>query len=260
MNNNLWIADRVGYKLFDTEKCPTDIVFFPAINLLYFAHSKNASSFLKWYFTCCALGRPWTKPSGNPHSSNEGSFRLSELPFSTSVSLLESNSITKVSVWREPLDRLGAAYHSRYLEFSRESYNKKYQHQWVKIRKNVLGYMDRGSTGIPDCWTDRSGFEEFLKTVSSIPAALRDIHFARQSDVYSIDRVGFNLCGVVDNLDSMLETLHEQFDVPRITGSPQFLNQSANGDFSRNSQTTPSEIKSDYRQDFEIYAELSASQ
>ena len=254
MSQSEWLADKIGFKLRNHQACANDIIFYPSLDLLYFAHSKNASSFLKWFFKCAALGTEWSQPSTNPHNNGPGSVRFSEMNYGKREDLLSSDSVVKISILREPVDRLWSAYYSRYIRFSLENYNThQYHRQWRPIRQNIHEFSDYASTGRVQLWTENVTFEEFVSAVVAIPPQLRDLHYARQTDVYSIDDLGLSVVGRVDKMDVFLAILHDNYNLPRVIGAPSDLNASFRPKEITVSEDSLNKIRLDYAEDFRAY-------
>jgi hypothetical protein len=187
-----------------------DLVFVPNLEIVFCFISKNASSFLKHFIFLAAKGILYKQPRENPHLLHQSFFRgIDSLGHAGMSRLIESPSIPKVILGRDPWFRLQSAYFSRVVRWQEESYDPvDDRRDWFALRQEILGYRD-GCHGTEPLSAAAAGvgFEALVDYVSATPSGMLDRHLIPQTYFSATDLIQYSVVGNLEDLPTFIALL-----------------------------------------------------
>ena len=203
------VVRRIWERTFLSESEPWDFVWIPELELVFCFISKNASSFLKSYLSNLSKNQAWSYPARNPHMlKNSGFVAPSEIGNERFADLLQSPSVLKAVVGRDPIERLVSAYHSRVETWNRESYDPPWNSNWLRIRQRVLGQkLAAHASPWESALTEEIKWPDLVEYVLATPSGALDRHLVPQSWFACADFISYDLIGMVEDMPNFLSRL-----------------------------------------------------
>lgn len=243
----------VAHRLMDrypfSMQAGRDLVYVPRLDVIVCFISKNASSFLKTYVASLARGVRFRLPTRNPHLPlNMGFKGIEELGASRLSEILADPSIPRVTVGRDPMERLVSAFRTRVLTWQRERYDGRSRDEWITLRQSILGGRHgRHAVRPVDALTGDIAWEDLVHHVTTTPSGLLDRHLVPQTDYAAVDEMAYDLVGTVESLDDFLRRFCRLVDRPFLDPQGIRINSVAPGGVTRPEITLAQRVALEHR-------------
>lgn len=197
------IIDQVSEDLFEGHIYAGDICFIPHLRIVFSFISKNASTSLKTMLSQRLGPKGGYDLALNPHmAANSGFQNLNNIGAAAMDRFLLDPKVPKVTVVREPFDRLRSAYFSRVRRWAKNDFEGTGFH----ARRMALVSPMAGSVGgmhsvsIFHAGRFRPTFDELVDYVCKTPTGMLDRHLAPQAKLIAADRVRYDMIGKFEDL------------------------------------------------------------
>ena len=197
------VIEQVSEDLYEGSVYAGDISYIPHLNIVFSFISKNASTSLKTMLSRRLGPEAGYKLSPDPHMASHTGFQnIHTLGPVAMEELLLDSSVPKVTLVREPFERLQSAYFSRvHLWQHNEFRGDNSGRQGVKLLGPIAGsLLGMHSGSIRDAAQASLTFEELVDYVCETPTGRLDRHLAPQVRLVAADRLRYDLIGRFEEL------------------------------------------------------------